>query len=168
MKIHRPKMRLAVWSIILVAALFTLMFAIQQAKAFASWSVRNDADIPIPPTPGDYIPISIESLHSVTPLNITKTFDWATGYTDQEKIVYIVRRGNGSYEKYLFPINYGGDIKATIRLKNEDMIVVSAPLVPLKSTPMLDKPYSASPQQEIVIPYPAPLSVTSVSPNPYP
>lgn len=118
MKIYKPKMRLVLWSIIFVAALFMLMFAIQQAKAFSSLSVRNDENVPIPPTLGDYIPISIESLRPVTPLNISKTFDWATGYTDQDKIVYIVRRGDGSYEKYLFPMNYGGDIKAAIRLKN--------------------------------------------------
>ncbi len=71
-----------------------------------------------------------------TPLPISKTIDLAKGLPDQEKYVIIVQHPDGTYEKYLIPLDRWQDRAQLIGLGPQDTIIYSGPLVPMpKATP---------------------------------
>jgi hypothetical protein len=63
---------------------------------------------------------------------------------DEEKSVYIIRRADGTYEKFLISIHYTGDVKVLMGLDPKDVLVFHYPLKPRPSTPIL-RPTPATP-----------------------
>jgi hypothetical protein len=90
------------------------------------------------PYPGEIRPPSKWS--TSTPLPISRTVDLAQGLPDEEKDVYIIRRSDGTYEKYLLPFSCKyEEIKQLMDLGPQDVIIRMYPLIPLPpSTPNVD------------------------------
>jgi hypothetical protein len=71
-----------------------------------------------------------------TPLPISRTIDLAKELPDKEKYVIVVQHPDGTYEKYLIPLDRWQDRTQLIGLGPQDTIIYSGPLVPMsKATP---------------------------------
>jgi len=94
-----------------------------------------------------------------TPMPVT---DLAEGFPDEDKVVYIVRRSGGTYEKYLLPVGRWEDRKQLMEMGPGDVIVRSNPLVPLPpSTPEIARSVTATPTDtSFASPLPAPSQVS--------
>jgi len=88
------------------------------------------------PLPGEIRPTA--EFFTPTPLPISKIIDLAEGLPDEEIYVFIVRRSDGTYEKYLIPIDRWEDRAQLMELGAQDVIVYGNPLVLLPpSTPQV-------------------------------
>jgi len=72
---------------------------------------------------------------SVTPLPISKTTDLARGAPDAQKRVYVVRRANGVYEKFILLSDYQGDKRQLMGLSLQDTIVDEYPFIVIHASP---------------------------------
>lgn len=110
------------------------------------------------------------------PRIINEYVDLASGLADNDKFVFIVRRGNGKYTKFIIPANFQGDekaLRAFLDILPEDLIITGYPLEPRIRYVDLDKPDTQKATQTPIIigdPYPAPKSTSYPVPtsNPYP
>ncbi len=175
-----PLLRLGV---LIVLASILSVAGFQQVSALR-YDELGWGDSPLVPKPPQvdnrYIPITIEGLTAVKPLKISKYIDLTQGLklTDEQIVVFIVQRSDGTFEQYLFPANFQGDVKTSMNLLDKDKIIYSNPLKRTPSTPVPLGPIVPTPNQEslspeVQIPYPAPLDSEnaqeqSQSPNPYP
>jgi hypothetical protein len=89
------------------------------------------------PYPGEIRPPSTWS--TPTPLPISKTINLAKGLPDEDIMLWIVRRSDGTYEKYFLPVGQGDEYKQLLGLGPQDKIIQSGCLVPLPpSTPNVE------------------------------
>jgi hypothetical protein len=82
---------------------------------------------------------------TVTPLPISKITDLVPDLPDEEKMVNIIRRADGAYEKFLTSVHYTGDVRTLLGLGPGDVLVNKYPLKPRPSTPPLTKPIRGTP-----------------------
>ncbi|MFQ6057695.1 MAG: hypothetical protein ACE5MB_02290 [Anaerolineae bacterium] len=92
-------------------------------------------------TPDIRTPIWIRTLTPAvfttpTPLPISKITDLVPDLPDEEKSVYIIRRADGTYEKFLISVHYTGDVRTLMGLGPGDVLIFHYPLKPRPSTPM--------------------------------
>lgn len=95
------------------------------------------------PYPGEIRPPSVFTTH--TPRPISKTTDLAPDLPDEEKSVYVIRRSDGTYEKFLISSHYAGDVKELLELELGDVLISHHPLKPRPSKLILTKPTSETP-----------------------
>jgi hypothetical protein len=111
--------------------------------------------LPPPPTkiPPDFVPAytgtpptvtprpdetrSSVFISTPTPFPISKVTDLAVDLPDEMKSVYIIKRVDGSYEKFLIPGPYTGDVRVLMRLAPDDVIINHYPLIAHPSTPVV-------------------------------
>jgi len=111
---------------------------------------RTHVPTPVPPTPTPLTPVPRTPVGTPltatpypgeirtpappeptpTPVPISKITDLAPDLPDEEKSVYIIRRADGTYEKFLISIHYTGDVKVLMGLDPKDVLVFHYPLKP--------------------------------------
>lgn len=143
---------------LLIIALGLIFF--KQVKALQTQTLK------IPPTPTLLSePYSEMEIATQVPRQVTKHVDLTLGLSVDEKFTYIVQRADGTYEEYVIPVSFSGDVQQLLALAPDDRIVTGYPWSGLQSTPMLTPPApTLTPTQP---PYPAPNNPTSES-NPFP
>jgi hypothetical protein len=93
-----------------------------------------ESPIPTPtPYPGEIRPPSV--FVTPTPLLISKTTDLAPELPDEEKGVYIIRRSDGAYERFLISVYYAGDAKELMEFGPGDVLLYHYLLKPREATP---------------------------------
>lgn len=129
----------------------------------------------IPPTPvlktSDLIGSNSEIISQSAQRTISKVTDLAVGFSEENKMVYVIQRMDGKYEQFYLPANYTGDFRKLMGLKEGEKIITGFALVSVRSTPVIDKPEMKSTQIPIINnSYPAPLNQESsqLINNPYP
>ena len=86
-------------------------------------------------TPDIRTPIWIRTLTphiftTATPLPISRTVDLAPELPDEQKTVVIIRRADGTYEKYIISRLTTVDIRTSLGMGPEDVLVINYPLKP--------------------------------------
>ncbi len=170
-------------SVLIVLASILCVAGFQQVSAlrYDEFAWGDSQFFPKPPQVDNrYTSITIEDFTAVKPLRISKYIDLTEGLklTDEQIVVFIIQRSDGTFERYLFPANFQGDVKASMNLLDNDKIIYSNPVRRTPSTPIpsgliLPTPNQENLSSETPFSYPAPLDSESANqqsrfPNPYP
>lgn len=151
------KLRIALLGVLIIASGLVFLKQVKQTQALT---------VPSTPTLPSK-PYSEMQIATQVPRLVMKRTDLTLGLNVEEKFTYIVQRSDGTFEEYVIPASFSGDVQSLLKLTAGDRLVTGYPLRRLQSTPVLTPP---APTLTLTQPpYPAPKnSIDAPHSFPYP